>query len=150
MKRNSLIVFLIAMLATVISCAENAAVASSSTADGTNFPNHIRRGRGVRCPIKYVYRNLAGEMVGNEKVADAVQRHMEALQIEDKFSDEELVVEVSFPDIQNSIYMSLPGFPDVAVENRQTVVHIPDFISVEFKDARQANAVNSFGACIFV
>ena len=212
MKRISLVIFLLAILAAVINCAENvtfnAADFNTIVHDKTfldlsealqdKFIRHLLKtptlvfvagqsfGKslfialraafpitfsasniGTRCPVKYIFRNsvdvgfegvkVNGKIVANEEVMDAVQSHMEALKKDNKFSNEELVVEVSFPDIQNAIYIDLPGAPDITAPHYDAVVEMirsavssPETIIVALMDAGKVDPVSSLMQYSFI
>jgi hypothetical protein len=117
---------------------------------------------GTRCPVRYVFRNsldvgfegvkVKGNLVPNKLIMEAVAEHMKALENTVGFSNEELVVQVSFPGIQNAIYIDLPGIPDRKEGHYEDVkamiqnaVKYPETIIVAMLDA---SAVDPVSICI--
>lgn len=114
---------------------------------------------GTRCPVRYIFRNsidigfegvkVNGKIVDIKDVMDAVAKHMLALKDADKFSEEELVVQLSFPGMQNAIYLDLPGFPDIGKTHYKQVEKIihtkvsnPETIVVALMNAQKVDPVS--------
>ena len=90
-----------------------------------------------------------GNVVSIDAVNSVVSKHMGDLKKAGKFSEEELVVQLSFPGMKNAIYIDLPGFPDIKSAHYDQTVSIihsavsnPETIIVALMNAGKTDPVS--------